>query len=181
MSSKVENPEESANQLASVAGLRHNLLDMGIRRRSLQQRGSLNRRSENVRDPLFTGQAFFDPEDLVQVKYEMLRRVRVDGESVCAAAASFGFSRPSFYAAVERFEREGLAGIIPRRPGPHEGSKLSEGVVDFLEELIASETPTPGSSELVDRVQERFGIRVHPRSIERALDRRRKKNSRRSG
>ena len=38
-----------------------------------------------VRDPLFTsGSPFFDPRDLVQVKYELLRRVRVDGDSVSA-------------------------------------------------------------------------------------------------
>lgn len=159
--------------------MRHNFPNMGTRRRSLQQRGSLNRRPEKVQDPLFTGNDFFDPEDLVQVKYEMLRRVRVEGESVSRAAARFGFSRPSFYATRERFHQEGLEGLIPRRSGPHEGSKLSEEVVDFLEKAIASEAPPPRPSELVDRVQQRFEIFVHRRSIERALDRRRKKNSRR--
>ena len=155
--------------------VRHNLPNMGTRRRSLQQRGSLNRRPEKVQDPLFTGNDFFDPEDLVQVKYEMLRRVRVDQEPVSETAARFGFSRQAFYAIRERFESEGLAGIAPRRPGPREGSKLSTEVVDFLQELLASEGPRP--SELVGRVEQRFGIRVHLRSIERALDRRRKKNS----
>jgi hypothetical protein len=35
------------------------------------------------------------PRDLVQVKYEMLRRVRVDGHSVSQSATGFGLSRPS--------------------------------------------------------------------------------------
>lgn len=154
---------------------------MTTKRRCLDQHGCLNRRPERVHDPLFTGQDFFDPEDLVQVKYEMLRRVRVDGDSVSETAARFGFSRPSFYTARERFESEGLAGLIPHRSGPHQGSKLCAEVVDFLEEVLASETPSPRPSQLAERVQQRFGIRVHLRSIERALNRRRKKNSARRG
>lgn len=149
---------------------------MATKRRSLEEHGSLNRRPEAVRAPLFAEHDFFDPEDLVQVKYEMLRRVRVDGETVSAVAAEFGLTRPSFYAARERFESEGLAGIIPRRSGPHGGHKLSEEVVDFLEEVLAA-APSTRPSQLVDRVQQQFGRHVHVRSIERALNRRRKKNS----
>lgn len=149
---------------------------MATKRRSLEQHGSLNRRPETVRDPLFAEHDFFDPEDLVQVKYEMLRRVRVEGEAVSVTAARFGFSRPSFYAARERFESEGLAGIVPRRSGPHAGHKLSEEVVDFLEQALA-QAPSTRPSQLVDLVQQRLGLNVHPRSIERALERRRKKNS----
>lgn len=156
--------------------LRHNYLDMTTKRRSLKENGSLNPRPEAVCDPLFAEHDFFDPQDLVQVKYEMLRRVRVEGEAVSVAAARFGFSRPSFYTARERFENEGLAGIVPRRSGPHAGHKLSEEVVDFLVALLA-ETPSIRPGQLVDSVQQRFGLRVHPRSIERALSRRRKKNS----
>jgi transposase len=148
---------------------------MKTKRLSLERHGSLNRRPEAVHDPLFAEHDFFDPEDLVQVKYEMLRRVRVDGEAVSMAAARFGFSRPSFYAARERFENEGLAGIVTRRSGPHAGHKLSEEVVDYLEEVLA-EIPSTRPSQLVEKVEQRFGLRVHARSIERALNRRRKKN-----
>jgi transposase len=151
---------------------------MTTKRRSLEQHGSLNRRPEAVRDPLFAEHDFFDPEDLVQVKYEMLRRVRVEGEAVSVTAVRFGFSRPSFYAARERFENEGLAGFVPHRSGPRAGHKLSEEVVDFLLELLA-ETPSIRPGQLVENVQQRFGFRVHPRSIERAIERRRKKNFRR--
>ena len=46
------------------------------KREALQRQGSLNRRPERVSDTLFTEDEFFDPCDVVQVKYEMLRRVR---------------------------------------------------------------------------------------------------------
>jgi len=46
---------------------------------TLRQYGALNRAAEAVRDEFFINHEFFDPRDLVQVKYEMLRRVRIDG------------------------------------------------------------------------------------------------------
>ena len=49
---------------------------------SLRQQGVLNPHPQKVADPLFLRGEFFDPRDLVQVKYEMLRRVRVEGASV---------------------------------------------------------------------------------------------------
>ena len=61
---------------------------------------------------------FLDARDLVQVKYEMVRRARVDGEPVSRAAEAFGFSRPSFYAAQAALDQGGLAALVPARPGP---------------------------------------------------------------
>ena len=85
---------------------------------ALQQQGTLNPRPKDVRDELFLKDTFFDARDLVQVKYEMLRRVQTDGRSVTDAAASFGFSRPSFYQALSAFEQDGLAGLVPHKRGP---------------------------------------------------------------
>lgn len=146
------------------------------KRETLRRRGVRNRHPERVRDALFERHEFFDPEDLVQVKYEMLRRVRVDGEPIQRAVENFGFSRPSFYAARERFDEDGLAGLLPHKPGPKGGHKLTEQVVDFLEEVL-SRDPATSSEELAGRLRETFGLETHPRSIERALERRRKKNS----
>jgi hypothetical protein len=75
----------------------------------------LNPNPEKVSDPLFATSAFFDARDLVQVKYEMVRRVRVDGEPVSHSAAAFGFSRPTLYQA-RAIERGGLAALVPTSP-----------------------------------------------------------------
>lgn len=146
------------------------------KRAALRRRNCLHRYPERVRDELFANHAFFDPADLVQVKYEMLRRVRMEGESVRRATVAFGLSRPSFYAAQERFNEEGLVGLVPDKPGPKEGHKLTEEIVDSLERL-ADEEPALRAQDLAGRLRERFSVEVHPRSVERALGRRRKKNS----
>jgi transposase len=150
------------------------MADQDSKRRTLQQQGALNPRPNTVRDELFLEDEFFDPRDLVQVKYEMLRRVRTDGKSVTDAAANFGFSRPSFYQAQFAFEQDGLAGLVPRKRGPKQAHKLTEEVLTFIGEVRQNE-PSVRLPDLVKRIRERFGTNVHPRSIERSLLRHQKK------
>jgi len=141
---------------------------------TLQQQGVLNPRPEDVRDELFLQNEFFDPRDLVQIKYEMLRRVETDGKSVTEAAGSFGFSRPSFYQAWSAFEQDGLAGLVPHKRGPRQAHKLTGEVMAFIGEKLQEE-PSLRSAELARLIREHFGTTVHPRSIERRLRRHQKK------
>ncbi len=136
--------------------------------RSLKEHGCLNPNAETVRDELFLSNAFFDPRDLVQVRYEMLRRVREDGVPVSHAAASFGVSRPTWYQAQRAYDAGGLPGLLPEKPGPRRRHKLSDEVVEAL--LAAkSEQPELTAAALVDLVRARFGITIHRRSIGRML------------
>jgi transposase len=143
---------------------------------ALRKRGSLNPRPEMVQDELFRRDEFFDARDRVQVKYEMLRRVRVEGQPIRRVAPAFGYSRPSFYQAQLAFERGGLPGLVAQKPGPRRGHKLDEEVLRFLSEKLEQD-PDLRPGELAQRVQAQFGRSVHPRSIERALKRRGKKTS----
>ncbi|HEY8953946.1 MAG TPA: helix-turn-helix domain-containing protein [Candidatus Dormibacteraeota bacterium] len=146
---------------------------------ALRRHHALNPRAQAVSDSAFTfGNDFFDARDLVQVKYEMLRRVNEDGEPVTQAAADFGFSRPSFYQAQAVFEAEGLPGLLPQRPGPKRAHKLSEEVVDRLEQALKTD-PSLNSAQLAQQLEEELGLRVHRRSVERALSRRLKRGAQR--
>lgn len=140
----------------------------------LKEYGVLNVRAHEVTDALFAQHEFFDPRDLVLVKYEMLRRVRIDGQSVTQAAHAFGFSRVAFYQAQAAFEKEGLAGLIPKRRGPRHAHKLSDTVLGFIVQQQATDN-TLRAEALAARIRTRFRLSVHPRSIERALQRRQKR------
>lgn len=137
---------------------------------ALRAERCLNPRPEAVRDQRFQGSEFLDARDLVQVKYEMVRRARVDGEPVGRAAKEFGFSRPSFYAAQSALERGGLQALVPARPGPRRAHKMSEEVVAFARERLAAD-PSLSSKDLAGLIAGRFGVTVHRRSVERALAR----------
>lgn len=140
----------------------------------LRQAGALNRQPDRISDDEFLASDFFDPLDLVQVKYEMVRRVQRDGQKVSKAAKAFGMSRTSYYQAQAALDRHGIPGLLPQRPGPREAHKLRPEIVDFIEQRMADVGPV-GSRELGRLIQEHFGLTVHPRSIERALARRKKK------
>jgi transposase len=140
--------------------------------RVLRQSHTLHPHPDQVRDPLFTTRsAFFDPRDLVQVKYELLRRIRVDGDSVSHATSLFALSRPTFYAAQAAWERAGLAGLFPEPTGPRHAHKLTEDILA----LLRPRASTMSSSELAAWLREEHQLIVHPRSIERALKRLAKK------
>ena len=137
---------------------------------SLEQRHSLHPHAGKVIDNLFRGSDFFDGRDLVQVKYEMLRRVRAEGASITQTSAAFGLSRPSYYEAQAAFARDGLPGLLPRKRGPHHAHKMSATVIAFVREQVAADTSIR-APELARRLRDRFGLSVHPRTIEHALER----------
>jgi transposase len=142
--------------------------------RALQQEASLHPHPEQVTDELFLTHEFFDPRDLVQVKYEMLRRVQSEGQAVSQSAAHFGFSRPSFYQAQAAFEQGGLPALMPQKRGPKKAHKLTAEVLAFVRQA-QREDPSLRPAALASLVQDRYGITVHPRSIERAWTRSQKK------
>ncbi len=138
----------------------------------LRQSRTLHPHPDQVSDPLFTsGSPFFDPRDLVQVKYELLRRVRVDGDSVSHATSLFGISRPTFYAAQAAWEQAGINGLLPEPTGPRHGHKLTEEIIAQLVPLAQ----TMSSAQLAEWLRDQQHLVVHPRSIERALARSAKK------
>lgn len=143
------------------------------KRSLLREQGTLNPRPKAVRHEGFRDSEFFDPEDLLQVKYEMLRQVDVDKQPISQAAKTFGFSRPSFYQAQAAFQEAGLAGLLPQKRGPRSGHKLTPELMQFVAQLRLSE-PTISSPQLAERIGQRFGVSVHPRSIDRQLQRQKK-------
>ena len=139
----------------------------------------LNPHPEQVTDPEFLASDFFDARDAVQVKYEMVRKVRA-GAPVTEAAAAFGYSRPAYYAAAAALESSGLEGLVPARPGPRGASKLTEQILAWAEEQPAAD-PALRPAQLPDRIEQASGVRVHPRSVEKALARRRERHSKSRG
>ncbi len=144
------------------------------KRQTLRQQRVLNPRPRDVRHELFQNSDFFDPEDLIQVKYEMLRQVEIEQQSVSASAQAFGFSRPSFYQAQSAFRQAGLGGLLPEKRGPHSGHKLTAEVMEFVSQAQAADASL-SRGQLAQAVRKQFGLSVHPRSIDRQLRRQKKR------
>jgi transposase len=145
------------------------------RQQILSAQGAIHPHPEAVADSLFRDSAFFDPNDLMQVKYEMLRSVQKEGRAVVEAAHAFGLSRPVFYVTQELFQREGLPGLLPRKRGPKRPHKLNDKAMAVLLEAIQEAGRMLKGEELAALLAQRCGIEMHPRSILRRLRQEEKK------
>ncbi len=139
------------------------------KRQALQASGTFNPRHARVRHPLFQGSEFFDPQDLLQLKYESLRALRQEQYSLARAASEFGLSRPTLYQAQAHFAAQGVEGLLPGKRGPRQAHKLTPEVLQFLERARAAE-PGLSAGQLAGRLRQRFKRKVHPRTIEKALN-----------
>ena len=135
---------------------------------ALIEEGTLNPQPEKVSDPKFKPGEFFDPRDAVQVKYELLRRVLVEKVSVTGVAQEYGISRPTYYQAKADFDAGGIAGLVPKKRGPHGRHKLRDEVMAFIEQYLVQGEPVR-ARDLAILIQRRFALDVHPRTIERAV------------
>jgi transposase len=145
---------------------------------NLRKYGALNPHPQRVAEKTFSDSAleFFDPRDLVQVKYEMLRAVEKEHRSVKHASEAFGFSRPAFYQVQSQFKQAGVAGLAKKRPGPRSAHKLTDDILAFIEEKTQDGKPLR-ARKLAPLIKEKFARDVHPRTIERAVARRKKKRN----
>lgn len=66
-----------------------------------------------------------------------------------------------------------LPSPLPQKPGPRRADKLTPEVMGLLAQTLHGE-PELSAGELAQRVQSRFGVSVHPCTIECALSRRRR-------
>lgn len=140
----------------------------------LAEANCLNVNSKSVKDSNFIKDNFFDPNDLIQVKYEMVRKVEVEGWSISNAANEFGMSRPTFYEAKEQIEKEGVFGLIPKRRGPKSPHKITDEILNFITEEKQKNVAIT-ANDLTERIEKKFKTKIHPRSLDRAIKQRNKK------
>jgi transposase len=145
--------------------------------RALKQAGLFNPQPERVREKLFREWSeFFDPYDLLQVRYELVRAHLVEHQKIVGLCARYGVSRQTFYNLWEKFLEQGSAGLIPEKPGPRGASKLTIEVVAFARDQLEKDADLSGA-RLASAIKAKFRISIHRRTLEKLLrDLRLKKN-----
>ena len=162
---------------------------IGIRRRHGQAEGRpdpkeaalaaarcLNPHPEQVSDPEFLASEFFDARDVVQVKYEMVRKVKAAAPRSPRPPRRSGTPGRRTTRRPPRWSAPGWRGWS--RPGPGRAAPTSSprrSCAWAEEQLAADPGAAPGAAGRP--IEESFGVRVHPRSVERALARRRERHS----
>lgn len=136
---------------------------------ALRAAGTLHPHPESIHDAAFSSEEFFDRRDRLQVRYEMLRRHRVEQRPVTEVAVAFGASRQAFYTAARAFEVHGIAGLLPQPRGPKRAHKCSDEILDFVERWRGKQAdprePQPRSSSDAS-----VSPSIHARSTGRSPD-----------
>lgn len=163
--------------MLSIVGINiftHMPEDPTSKRQALQASGTFNPRASQVRHPLFQDSKFFDPEDLLQLKYETLRALDEEGASIAQAAKQFGLSRPTVYQARNHFQQGGLESLLPHKRGPKKAHKVTAEVRQYLQHQRQVDPELKGPA-LALGVRRRFGVQLHRRTIEKTLRTKEKK------
>lgn len=132
----------------------------------LKESATFNPKALGVKDELFVKHGFFDPRDAVQVKYEMLRKVGKERVEVKEAVHLFGMSRQYYYKIKNAFDQKGMAGLLPEKRGPKHPFKLTDDVVRFIDKIVKGE-PSVTNQQITEKINDRFKVVIHPRTIER--------------
>jgi len=135
----------------------------------LNKKGLLNRRAERVTHPLFLTLDFFDPLDLPQVKYELMRAARVDNISVVEACRLFGFSREYFYRLEKAFVKHGYVSLIGSPMGRRPIISLNHEIVTFIVHRKMDEPKLSGES-LRKEILHQYSIDCSRRTVERIIE-----------
>lgn len=135
----------------------------------LRSKGLLNPRPERITSPLFGTLDFFEPLDLPQVRYEMVRAARVGSTSVAAACRLFGFSREYFYRLERNFMERGYVGLLGSTIGRRPLLALNEEIVNFIVRRRLEE-PTLSGERLRHEIRRVYKVECSRRTVERIIE-----------
>jgi len=128
----------------------------------------MKKATKYVKNDLFQQQSdFFSPLDRGQVKYEMLRAHSLEGHFITKVCKEFGYSRESFYLALEAFRREGIAGLVDKPKGKNKPDKVTPEIIGYVIYQRAK-LGLSGAAIAKDIFRE-FNLKLHKRTVERIL------------
>ena len=121
---------------------------------------------ERVQDGRFIEQPdFFDQKDIVQVKYELLRRCKVEGHDVAPTCLNFGFSRTTYYKVQQAFLDGGLPALMGQPRGRLKPIKVTDAVRGYVISEKAKD-PKLSARHMVAALKERYNVRLSERMIQ---------------
>jgi len=139
-----------------------------LKKKFLEREGLINPKPERVSHPFFETLNFFDPLDLPQVRYEMIRAARVENNSVAKACKLFGFSREYFYKLERSFMARGYVALLGSTMGRRPIIALNQEIVNFIVHRKI-EQPTISGENLRQELQKLYHVDCSRRTVERIV------------
>ncbi len=135
----------------------------------LEKEGLLNPKPERISASLFADTDFFDPLDLPQVRYEMLRSARIEKTPVTKSCELFGFSREYFYKLERIFMARGLVSLLGAPKGRRPLIAINQEIVNFIVHQKI-DNPKLSGEDLRNRIRKLYKIDCSRRTVERIIE-----------
>jgi len=132
----------------------------------LIKNGTFNKNHDKVKREGFSEGGFYDPMDIVQVRYEMIKDADDSEKTIGQISSEYGYSRASYYHIKDNFDKGGIAALIPERTGPKEARKLTGDLREYIKEYT-QRNPKASSSKIAAEIESVKGVTVSKRTIER--------------
>jgi transposase len=110
---------------------------------------------------------FFNPGDRGQVKYEMLRAHSHDGHFITRVCKEFGYSRESFYQALQAFNKQGIAGLVDKPKGKNKPDKVTPEIIGYV--IYQRAKFGLSGAKIAEDIFKNFNLKLHKRTVERIL------------
>ena len=128
----------------------------------------MKKANKSVKANLFQEQSdFFNPLDRGQVKYEMLRARSHEGHFITRVCKEFGYSRESFYKALEAFRKEGIAGLVDKPKGKNKPDKVTPEIIGYV--IYQRAKFGLSGAAIAKDIFTEFNLKLHKRTVERIL------------
>lgn len=135
----------------------------------LEKEGLLNKQPKRISPLMFTDNDFFDPFDLPQVRYEMLRSSRIEKKTVAQACKIFGFSREYFYKLERNFMARGLVALLGSPKGRRPLIAINQEIVNFIVHRRIDDSKLSGD-DLRKEILKLYKIDCSRRTVERVIE-----------
>ncbi len=135
----------------------------------LEKEGLLNQKPERIVTLRFADNDFFDPLDLPQVRYEMLRSARIEKIPVAQTCKAYGFSREYFYKLERNFKAHGLVALLGSPKGRRPLIAINQEVVNFIVHRKI-DNPKLSGDDLRKEILQLYKIDCSRRTVERVIE-----------
>jgi len=132
----------------------------------LMKNGTYNKNHSKVKKEKFQEGGFYDPMDIVQVRYEMIKEAGDGGKAIEQVTGEYGYSRASYYHIKGDFDNGGMIALVPEKTGPRSPSKLTGDLQEYIANYVEG-NPRASSSQIAMAIEQDKGVTVNKRTVER--------------
>ena len=134
----------------------------------LKETRTFNRNHDKINDNLFAESDMLDARDLLQVRYEMVRAVKIDKSSATEVAQRFGVSESTLNRNIRALNEGGVIALIPESKGPKGQYSLDEDELKFIDSYLEAHPDATGGQVYSALLKEKQST-VSKRTVERHL------------